>query len=129
MKQYVTVQEYADLGGQMPVNDPHLLDWIRFATIKVDEMTFRKIGPDLARLTPFQQELVKKATVVQTDYLNDLANTTGLDFDAASWSITDVSMSYGGDTSTPSKRWHKEQNHSSMALAYLAQSGLTWPGV
>lgn len=129
MKQYVTAQEYKALGGALSIDDTSLESWLQLATIKVDEMTFRRIGDVLLALTPFQQELVKRATVAQADHLQQLDETVGLDFDVSGWSITDVSMSYGGEGASPAKSWHKEQNHSSVALAYLNQSGLTWRGV
>lgn len=129
MKQYVTAQEYKALGGWLSADDIGLLGWLQLATLKVDEMTFSRIGNNLLAYSPFQQELIKKATVVQADYLQQVDSTVGLDFDVSSWSITDVSMSFGGSDANAAKKWYKDQNHSPVALAYLYQSGLTWRGV
>lgn len=130
MKQYVTLEEYRSLGGAIPdtVSDAILDRWLQYATAKVDQMTFNRIHSH-DTLMSFQRELVQRATVVQADYLYGLDSTVGLDFNASSWSITDVSMSLGGTNESPSAVWNREQHLSPVALDYLNQSGLTWRGI
>jgi hypothetical protein len=132
MNQYLTIAEYRTRGGKVPadVSDDELNLLIQLASVKVDRLTFGRIrGGDLNRITPYQADLVQQATVFQTDYLYDVDVTAGgLDTGGlASWSVTDISMSY--DTNSGSSQWLRENNISPMANELLSQSGLTWRGV
>lgn len=131
MKTYITPEEYRSLGGKAPddISPKNLEHWISLATILVDKMTTHKIR-GLEHLTPYQQSLVKQATVAQVDFLIDLDSTVGLDAgNVSSWSITDISINTGGDSEGAQAAWLRQENCSSTAYTYLNASGLTWRGV
>lgn len=87
------------------------------ACIRIDEATFNRIrGVGFDRLTPFQQDCVRKAVCHQAKYISEY----GFDeSDISSYSVGDISVSVeGGKTAA--------QKHGLEPLAYslLKQSGL-----
>lgn len=90
---------------------------LALAEIKIDELTFNRIkGVGFNRLTPFQQDCIRKATCYQAQYIGE----NGYDeSEIASYSVGDISLSVSGETS-------QSQRLSVNPVAYslLKQSGL-----
>lgn len=129
MKQYVTEAEYRALGGAMPpqITGAALQRLLGLATLKVDEMTLHRLRAQKP-LTPYQNELVQRATVAQADALYALESAEGLEgANVAGFSVTDVSVSYG--TPSAAEAAARERQYSKVALACLEGTGLLWRGV
>lgn len=94
--------------------------WKRLITqacIKIDEATFNRIkGVGFDRLTPFQQNCIRKAVYYQAKYISE----HGYDeTDISSYSVGGISVSVeGGNTAA------QKQGFDPLAYSILKQSGL-----
>jgi len=116
---YVTPEEYK---GEIPVYEEE--KWLELASIKVDALTFGRIKRGV---TPYQEELIKKADMVEADYLYKANEEGTLDEDVVSWSVSGISMAY--NTQSNSTKWLKENNISKTCYDLLMQTGLIWRGL
>lgn len=116
---YVTPEEYV---GDIPASE--VAKWLELASIKVDALTFGRIKRGV---TEFQNELIKKATVYEADFLYQLSEDGCLDEDVAGWSVSGISMSYNNQTG--SIKWMRDNNISKTCYELLSQTGLMWRGL
>lgn len=116
---YVTPEEYK---GEIPAYEEDR--WLELASIKVDALTFGRIKRGV---TPYQLELIKKAVMVEADYLYQANEDGSLDEDVSGWSVSGISMSYNNQSA--SSKWLKENNISKTCYELLLQTGLMWRGL
>ncbi len=94
--------------------------WERLITqacIKIDEVTFNRIrGVGFDNLTPFQQDLIKKAVCYQAKYIFENGYGEG---DISSYSVGDISISVKEKASVAEKLDLDSLTHS-----LLKQTGL-----
>lgn len=116
---YVTPEEYE---GNIPLLERE--KWLELASIKIDTLTFGRIKRGV---TPYQEELIKKATVHEADYLYQANENGSLDEDVSGWSVSGISMSYNSQTG--SQKWLRDNNISKTCYELLSQTGLMWRGL
>lgn len=93
---------------------------IELAQEKIDEVTYNRIvGIGFDKLTPFQQDKIKKATCHQLNYILE----NGIEsFDVvSSYSVLDISVTVNAND----KREAEKLCMSSMAYTLLKKTGLT----
>jgi len=73
---------------------------LELASSKIDELTFNRIVTiDFTNLTAFQQDKIKRATLLQAQFYEDY----GIDTESLSgFSVSGLSMSFSGGSSAPS---------------------------
>lgn len=132
MRQYLTISEYRAISNGIPdtLPDDAINRFLQLASLKVDQLTFGRIRGDLGRLTAYQKDLIQNAVAMQAETLYSVETATGsLDGSGVSgWSVTDISISYGGASAGGRAQWLRDNNISGMALEMLNLSGLTWRG-
>lgn len=115
---YISIEEYLNLTStESPLSQKEAKKLLETAEIKIDEVTFGRIkGIGFDRLTDFQQCAVKRAMVLQADYVYDNgADETNI----KSYSILDINVTVGDDTSSAGI-----QHISPVAAALLKNAGL-----
>lgn len=115
---YADIEYYVnDYGGDIPAD--LVKKYLRLASEKIDTVTFNRIqhiGFD--KLTPFQQENVRKSACIQADFFFE----QGIEpMGAQSYSVLDISVSVG-DSKSPGS----SNGMSNHALELLKQTGLCW---
>lgn len=116
---YVTPEEYK---GSIPTYEEE--KWLELASMKVDALTFGRIKRGV---TPYQEELIKKAVMIEADYLYQADEEGRLDEDVSGWSVSGISMSYNNQSG--SSKWLKDNNISKTCYELLLQTGLMWRGL
>ena len=73
---------------------------LELASSKIDELTFNRVVPiGLEGLTAFQEDKIKRATLLQAQFYEDY----GIDMESLSgFSVSGLSMSFSGGNSAPS---------------------------
>ncbi len=87
---------------------------------KIDEVTFNRIvGVGFNKLTPFQQEKIKKALCYQIDYIVENGNEDS--DDVSGYSVLDISVTVNSTDRNEARKLHI----SSMGYSLLKKTGLT----
>lgn len=116
---YVTSGEYT---GVIPPMEAE--KWLELASLKIDALTFGRIKRGV---TPYQEELIKKATIHEAEYLYQANEDGSLDENVSGWSVSGISMSYNDQTGT--QKWLKDNNISKTCYELLNLTGLMWRGL
>jgi len=120
MKLYSTVEDYIiEYGGQM-TNRKQIENYLLLATADIDRVTFGRIKTrGFENLTDEQQDLIKRACCLQSDYL--LENSESDCCDIASYSAGSISVSFKTNSSSEASR----ENFSEDAYKLVRATGLT----
>ncbi len=116
---YATVNEFHKTFPSVENDDSEIDDSLLAASLKVDELTFGRIGgAGFESLAPFQRENIKQATLRQAKYI--LENGYDGENSASSYSVGSISV-------TANKPVTKAQKLcvDSVSLALLERTGLT----
>ncbi len=118
---YLTFEEYLKLTdgeNTSGLEEKEVVGNIRLAEIKIDELTFNRIRHiGFENLTEFQQNNIKQAVQLQTDYIIE----NGFDeVDVQSYDVLDISVTMAQNKTSEADRL----NVSSAALILLKQTGL-----
>lgn len=90
---YLTYEDYVKAGGKL-LTEENAEKHLQRASENIDTLTFNRIvGIGFENLTPFQQDLVKRTTFLQAEFLCENEDLTDTYVD--SYSINGVSTSFG----------------------------------
>ncbi|MGN0548546.1 MAG: hypothetical protein ACI4IM_03000 [Acutalibacteraceae bacterium] len=119
---YANFKDYCDLIGEDDILvKKEIEDNLRLASVKIDDMTFRRInGVGFDNLTPFQRDCIRQATCYQAQYI---AQNGYDEEDVESYSVGKLSISKGQSGNTASRH-----HMSPTAYALLRSSGLMFGG-
>jgi hypothetical protein len=126
---YATINDFIILFPDSRAEERRLRLCLLMASEKIDEITFgRIIGRGIEKLTPFQQEKVKLATLLQTQYLLDKEDSGGIDMaDVSSFSVLDISVALDKDSKQNTKEIHPGMSND--AYGVINKTGLTNRGM
>ena len=95
---YITYQQYKEIYGEPPVSEDNFSVYAGLASDLIDGMTQYRIEKSggISALSPFLQELIKKATAAQVLYFTQIGLETVLTGQAGqSFTVGKVSVSGG----------------------------------
>ena len=127
---YITYQQYKEIYGEPPVSEDNFSVYAGLASDLIDGMTQYRIEKSggISALSPFLQELIKKATAAQVLYFTQIGLETVLTGQAGqSFTVGKVSVSGGSLANANTKAG--ELMISPLAAAILEQTPLMYRGV
>ena len=122
---YITYQQYKEIYGEPPVSEDNFSVYAGLASDLIDGMTQYRIEKSggISALSPFLQELIKKATAAQVLYFTQIGLETVLTGQAGqSFTVGKVSVSGGSLANANAKAG--ELMISPLAAALLEQTPL-----
>ena len=128
LKQYVSADYFRDTyGGVFDGTDAQLDRELKFASLKIDGLTFNRIV-DFNRLTEFQQDIVKLAVCFQADYGILNGNADSAENGISGYTSLDISVSLNTNKGRL-KQALDEFGISTEAYNALIQTGLMRRGI
>lgn len=124
MEAYVSVSEYMELSESRSIPEDEREKALAAAQRDIDSLTYdRIVRSGFAALTPFQQDLVKRAVCAQADFRWDYGEM--LKSPLASYGINGVSMGFRDNA----VRVRSGVSTNPQVEGLLQQTGLTFRGV